>query len=217
MFMKQDNSSSRELVLLVLLGLYVSVLVAANAAGTKIVAIGPLAASATVYAYALSFLITDVVAEVYGKKDAKRFVTIGFLAVVVAVAFFQIAIASPAASFYQDSESFRKVLGTTWRFLIGGAVAFLVSQSLDIRLFHYFKKVTKGRWLWLRNNLSTMISQLVDTMLFVTIALYGVVDNLLLIILGQYIVKLLIAALDTPLVYLAVSGVRRFVPDRSVG
>lgn len=194
----------RETILMLLTGVYVSLLVAANAAGSKIVAIGSLAASATVFAYAFTFPITDVATELYGKRAAQKLVIFGFSGVLLSVVFFQIALHAPGAAFYNAQEAFATIFSLTPRLLAGGLLSYLVSQFLDVWLFEKIKKFTKGRYLWLRNNGSTMISQLVDSAIFITVAFYGVVDAILPIILGQYFVKLAIAAIDTPIVYLLV-------------
>lgn len=188
---------------------YASLLVAANAAGAKIIAVGSLAASATVFVYALTFLVTDIVSEVYGKKAAKKLVIYGFVSVILAVLIYQLAIIAPPAPFFQNQSAYESVFGLTWRLLIGGLVAYLISQFLDIRIFHYVRKKTKTRHLWLRNILSTIVSQFVDTIIFITIAFYGVFENLWALILGQYLIKLFIALLDTPFAYLGVSIARR--------
>ena len=187
-----------------MLGSYCAILVAANAAGSKLIAVGSLAASATVFAYAISFLITDLTAELYGKRVANQFVTVGFLGVLLAAGFFRIAIIAPPASFYEQQAAFEAVFGTTWRLLLGGLVAYLISQFLDVYLYHRLRAATKGRHMWLRNNLSTWTSQFVDTSIFITVAFYGVVDQLWSLILGQYLIKLVIALADTPILYLLV-------------
>lgn len=207
--MSGTNDAVRPLPVLYLLGVFVALLVAANAGGSKLIAVGQLAASATVFAYAFTFPVTDIVAELYGRKTATQFVFIGFLGVLGAVLFFQIAIHAPPAAFYQHQEAFEFVFNVSSRLLVGGFLAYLISQVLDIHIFHFLKRLTKGRHLWFRNNLSTACSQLVDTTIFITIAFYGVVENIWPIIFGQYIIKLIIAAVDTPLVYGVVYFIRK--------
>ena len=194
-------------------GIFAALLVAANAAGSKIIDVGPLgAASATVFAYAITFLITDVVSDVFGKEAAGRIVWLGFGAVLLAVGFFQIALVAPSAVFFDGQPAFEKVFGISWRLLLGGLVAYLVSQFLDIRIFHLIKNLTNGRWLWLRNNVSTLISQLVDTSIFITVAFYGVYDELWTIIIGQYLIKVIIAIVDTIPAYLLIHGLKKWLP-----
>lgn len=194
--------NTTQFIQFLLLGLFVSILVASNAGGSKLIAFGPTIASATVVSYALSFLITDVTSEVYGREVANRFVIIGFLGALLGVGFFAITTALPPASVYQDQEAFAKVFALSPRILLGGFTSFLVSQFLDIRLFHAIKKITNGKYLWLRNTGSTIISQFIDSIIFITVSFYGVIDGLLPLIIGQYTIKIIIAILDTPLVYL---------------
>lgn len=196
---------SRSLFLqLLLLGLFVSILVAANAGGSKLIAFGPLAASATVFAYAISFLITDITCEVFGKEVARAFVIAGFVGVLLAAIFFRVAVVAPPAPFYSSQEAFELVFQTSPRLLAGGLAGYLVSQFFDVRFYHYLKRLTRGRHMWLRNNVSTLSSQFIDTSIFIFIAFYGIVEELLMLILGQYVIKVLIAILDTPVLYGAV-------------
>jgi len=207
---KEKHFSEKQAFLLMAMGaIFASILVAANAAGAKLIQVGPLAASATVFAYAVSFPITDTVSEVYGKKAANKIVIIGFMAVVIAVIFYQIALHSPGASFFSDQEAFEKVFSLSGRILLGGLLAYLVSQFLDVWVFHKIKSITGEKFLWLRNNGSTAISQLVDTVIFITVAFAGVVSNLPELILGQYVIKLVIAFIDTPIVYAAVKIIKK--------
>lgn len=192
-----------------LVGIYVAVLVAANAAGSKLIAVGSLAASATVFAYAISFLVTDLASELYGKRVASQFVVAGFVGVLLAVGFFRIATVAPPASFYADQEAFEAVFQTSWRLLLGGFMAYLISQFLDIQIYHFLKKLTRDRHMWIRNNASTVCSQFVDTTVFITVAFYGIVDSLWPLILGQYAIKIVIAALDTPILYGLVYLIRK--------
>lgn len=87
-------------------------------------------------------------------------------------------------------------------------IAYLISQTNDVYLFAFFGKITKGKHKWLRNNLSTMTSQLIDTVIFITIAFWGIVPNLLIMIVSQYILKLIIALCDTPFFYIFTKGYR---------
>jgi uncharacterized integral membrane protein (TIGR00697 family) len=198
--MKTENKT--QYIQFILLGLFVSILVASNAGGSKLISFGPIFASATVVSYALSFLVTDIVSEVYGKEIANKFVVVGFFGALVAVLFFILTTILPPAPIYEDQSAFEKVFSLSPRLLVGGFTSFLVSQFLDIRIFHFLKKLTKGKYLWFRNNASTMVSQLVDSIIFITISFYGVIDGLIPLIFGQYLIKLVVAIIDTPLVYL---------------
>jgi uncharacterized integral membrane protein (TIGR00697 family) len=182
------------------IGIFVGLVVMAQILANKIVLFGMFTLPAGVIVYATSFLVTDILCEFYGKKKALEAVWGGFLASILLVLAVKVAVAWPPAPFWTGQEAFQTTLQMTERIVLGSLVAYVVSQNWDVRIFHKLKEMTGGRHLWLRNNVSTMTSQALDTVIFITIAFYGVLPVVPLII-GQYIVKLLIAALDTPFIY----------------
>ena len=178
-----------------------SLVVVANVIAGKIVIFGPFVVPAAVIVYASTFLITDIISEKWGKQQARKAVWAGFYANLVLVVAVFIAVNWQAAPFALDfSEKFSSVLGIVPRVILASMVAYLLSQHHDIFAFHKWKEKTKGRHLWLRNTASTAVSQVIDTGIFITIAFYGVMDIVPLLI-GQYVVKLLIAVMDTPFIY----------------
>ena len=182
------------------IGIFVGLVVMAQILANKIVLFGTFTLPAGVIVYATSFLVTDILCEFYGKKKALEAVWGGFLASILLVLAVKVAVAWPPAPFWTGQEAFQSTLQLTERIVLGSLVAYVVSQNWDVRVFHKLKEMTGGRHLWLRNNVSTITSQALDTVIFITIAFYGVLPVVPLII-GQYIVKLLIAALDTPFIY----------------
>ena len=184
-----------------IIAIMASLVVVANVIAGKIVVFGPFVVPAAVIVYASTFLLTDIISEKWGKQHARRAVWAGFYANVVLVVAILIAISWPAAPFAKDfSDKFASVLGLVPRIVLASMAAYLVSQHHDIFAFHFWKKRTGGRYLWLRNTASTAVSQAIDTAIFITIAFYGVMDIVPLLI-GQYVIKLLIAAVDTPFIY----------------
>ena len=202
--------------IIVISGLFSACLAIAAVLSSKIISVAGLFVPAGVIAYCVTFICTDVVSEVYGKKTANLVVLSGFSALVLVFVLIQIALYWPPAPFWQNSESFRSVLGMTPRIIIGSLVAYLVSQFHDVWLFHLLKGITKDRHLWLRNNASTAVSQFMDSLIFITIAFYGVMP-IWPLIFGQWVIKLVIAALDTPVVYAGVGLLRkrRLIMERS--
>jgi len=155
--------------------------------------------------YGSIFFATDVLSEVYGKKAARRGVWLGFIGMILMTIWMQIGL-----QFIPDASDFAQeplltIFGLMPRVAAGSLVAYLISQHHDIFAFHFWKNKTKGRFLWLRNNASTMVSQAIDSVLFCTIALWGLYDtNIWLQILATtYFLKWFIAAIDTPFIYLA--------------
>ncbi len=189
-------------------GMFVGLLTIANVIAFKVIDVGGLYAPAAVLAYALTFLISDVLAEVYGKEKVKEVVRTGFFTQIIILLLVRLAIWWPGAPFFTHQKEFALVLGANLRLIIASLMAYLVSQYHDIWAFYFWKEKTKGKHLWLRNNLSTWVSQLMDTVIFITIAFYGVIPILPLII-GQYTIKIVTAALDTPLIYILVYYIRK--------
>jgi queuosine precursor transporter len=192
-------------VFITLTTVHTSLVISSNAAGSKLIALpAGLAASATVISYMLSFVLLGSIAELFGRAYARLVVNLGLAAMAISVAFFELAINLPAASFWTHQDAFEQVLGSTPRLLLGGWSAYLLGQHLDVWGFFLIKRTRfGGSQLWLRSWGSTLIGQLIDTAVFITIAFAGVVP-LLPTILGQYLVKLVIATLTTPLIYAAV-------------
>lgn len=175
--------------------------VIANVIASKIVVFGPFVVPAAVITYAATFLLTDIISEKWGKDQARKAVWIGFYANVVLVIAILIAVRWQPAPFATDfAAKFEAVLGAVPRITMASMAAYLVSQHHDVFAFHKWKEKTKGKHLWLRNMASTSVSQAIDTAIFITIAFYGVMDIVPLLI-GQYVVKLIIAGLDTPFIY----------------
>lgn len=174
---------------------------------------------AGVLAYAITFLASDCYAELYGRRQAQLLVNVAFGMNFVMLALVWVAIIAPGSQAGVDPASFRTVLGPSTNIVLASLAAYLVSQNLDVLTFHAIGDRTKGRYLWLRNLGSTGTSQLVDTTIFIFLgfsivpAVIGVgtplpFSDLLSLIVGQYLLKLLIALLDTPLVYIIVGLVR---------
>ncbi|QDP39560.1 queuosine precursor transporter [Radiobacillus deserti] len=186
--------------------LFAGLLILSNILGVKLFSIGNIMLPAAVIVYVVTYLITDVIGEVYGKKAAQSTVKAGFFAQVVALIFIYLAIQLPSAPVFENQESFATILSGSFRVMVASLIAYLLSQNIDVFIFHRLKKQHGEKKLWLRNNVSTMLSQLVDTTVFITIAFYGTVPNtvLLTMIAGQYAVKFLIALIDTPIAYLLV-------------
>ena len=194
--------------LLLLNGLFITSLLVANIVASKIVTLGPLVLPAAVVAYPITFLMTDVIGELWGKIEANRTVRIGFICQISSLVLIGLALVLPVAAFADNQEAFASILGNSCRMVVASMAAYLCSQRWDVWVFHklrdrYIHKhgsTVGGRWIW--NNASTMTSQLIDTAIFITIAFWGKVPNLAVMVLSQYAVKFILAALDTPLFYL---------------
>ena len=161
----------------------------------------------------MTFLFTDAIAEVWGKETARSIVWVGFFANILMVLLIWLGGILPASPEWENQALYQGILGSVPRIVFASMAAYLISQHHDVFAFHFWRTKTKGRRLWMRNNLSTIVSQGLDTVVFGTIAFYGVVPlGVLLgeIILAQYVIKLAIALLDTPFCYLLVGWSRGF-------
>jgi len=190
----------------ILLGVFIAALVAANLLGTKITTLFGISVSVGIFAYPITFLVTDIVEEVMGKKKTRNFIYAGFVALVLVLALTSLSVVLPAASRYDYNEQYKIVFGSSIRIIIASLVAFSVSQFHDLWAFNLLKKKTKGRFLWLRNNLSTIVSQFIDTMLFMFIAFYHMTPKftagfVLSLAIPYWLLKIFMSIIDTPFVY----------------
>lgn len=199
-------------MLLYLNGIFVGLLILSNIVAVKLFSIGTWAMlPAAVIIYIFTFPITDVIVEVYGKKEAQRTVRAGFITQVLALIFIAITIALPAAPAFGDQASYETILSGGLRVVVASLISYMVSQNLDVFVFGQLKARHGQKKLWLRNNASTMTSQLVDTTIFITIAFYGTMPLAVLggLILTQYAFKFVASIVLTPVVYLLVGLVKK--------
>jgi uncharacterized integral membrane protein (TIGR00697 family) len=187
---------------LVILTLHTSLLVSSNVGGAKLIALPlGLTASATVISYVLTFFLIAMATEIYGSRYAKLMVALGFVSMVVAVLFFELTLQLPAASTWNDQEAFRRVISISPRLLLGGWSAYAVGQLVAVALSNALKKTSI--WLYARSFISLAVAQLIDTLIFIVIAFYGNV-NFIKLIVGQYLIKMVITLVGSPLVPLVV-------------
>ncbi|MCP4104219.1 MAG: queuosine precursor transporter [Desulfobacteraceae bacterium] len=198
---------------IILLSIFTGSITVASVLATKIITVSGLFVPAGVLAYSVTFICTDVISEIWGKKRANDVVLGGFAALLSVMIFVQISLVWPEAPFWKNGEAFKTVLGSTTRIITASFAAYLASQFHDVWAFHFWKKITKGRHLWLRNNLSTVVSQFIDSFLFVTIAFYGI-HPVWPLIRGQWIVKIGIAVLDTPVICFLVWCIRKQLENK---
>lgn len=203
----------RERKYLILFGAYVGFWGVLPAITVKLVnldltwlGLGLMAFSFGSFAHACTFPCTDAVAEVWGPRRARMLVYLGVLVYVVSTAVCYLGTLLPPADGWQHNDAYVVLFESTPRIVLGSIVATIFAQLWDIYVFERVKRLTGERFLWLRNCVSTFGSQLFDTAIFYSIAFYGTVtdDVLLKLIAGAYLLKLLIAIIDTPVVYLVV-------------
>ncbi|WP_301109453.1 queuosine precursor transporter [Sporosarcina sp.] len=193
-------------------GTFVGLLILSNILAVKLVSFGSwIVLPAAAIVYVCTYPILDVLTETYGKEAARKTVFTGLFAQLLSTFFIWLAINLPAAPFYEDQQAFETIFSAGFRVTLASLAAYVISQNLDVTIFHKLKEKHGEKKLWIRNNASTMASQLVDTVIFIAIAFYGTMPftALLGLIVAQYIFKFVVAVLDTPVVYMLVTICRK--------
>lgn len=223
---KAEPNDRRELALvgfLILSGLFMGALVVCNLIATKFIDLdlgflgfnAPFRVSVGILPYPLTFLLTDIISEIYGRRRADQVVLTGFFASVIVVGVLWIALQFESLQIPDydgpTTAEFETVFGKSWRVIFASMTAYLGAQFLDIRLFHFWKRLTAGRHLWLRNNASTICSQLLDTILVVFVLFVGQWSAAQMgrAIVDGWTFKILCALVDTPICYGVIHAYRR--------
>ena len=206
---------------LILASLFVAALIVCNLIANKFVTADlgfqVFTLSAGVLPYPVTFLVTDLLSEIYGKRRANLVVWAGFVAsaFVLGVLWLGNQFQAIPESIVDDA-TYKLVFGNAWRVIAASMTAYLVAQFIDVRMFHFWRTLTKGRHLWLRNNASTVVSQFLDSFLVVTVLFAGTgkmtVGEMAWIILGTWLFKVLVALCDTPLFYVGTWLMQRWRP-----
>jgi len=188
-----------------LIGLYVAFVIFSNIVATKIavfdLGFANFFAPAAVIIFAVTFLMTDIVNERFGRKETHRMIFIAFIAQVAISFFAWLVLSLNSAPFWTNQSAFEIILGQVPRIMIASWIAFLISENLDAYLFAWFKKISKGKHLWMRNAFSSIPSMALDSVLFVTIAFYGL-QPIFPLILGLVVIKWIVGVIDIPFMYL---------------
>lgn len=216
--MTTNQKSSAQLIYLILAALFIASLVTSNLIFQKFFYWEPFGMyrfeiSVGILPYPITFLITDVLSEIYGKKKANQVVIAGIFASFFSMLIILVSNSAPAiTSSPIDNETFSRVFGLSPLAVLASMLAYLAAQFIDIRIFHFWKKKTNGKHLWLRNNFSTFSSQFIDTftVLFLLCSFnvlpWEIFTGLLI---SGFLFKVIIAALDTPILYLIVFWFRK--------
>ena len=200
------------------LGLFIWIpisVIVANIQVTKNVNLFGLEATLGNIVYSTGFLATDILSEMYGPKESKRAVTVGFFSLIVMTVMMQLAIQfNPAPSDFVQS-SMETIFGFMPRIALGSLIAYIISNYHDIWAFELWKRIKPGKkTLWIRNCLSTMVSQLLDSLIFTFIAFFGVYEMSVWwqIVITTYLLKFIVAVCDTPFMYVA----RKWFDNKSI-
>lgn len=185
--------------------LYGGLVVLAGILGTKISEIGPLHVESGIFAFLMLVVISSAVAELHGKDTADRLVRFGFIPMILSMMLIWVVILIPPAPFWTQQEQFAGLLGQGARLQFAGLISYGISQTLNVYVFTRLKGEGTGRAAWLRGLIAGLLSQALDTILFITIAFYGVIDPgsgqvipIVNIMSGQIIAKLTLVVVFVP-------------------
>ena len=169
--------------------------------------------SVGVLPYPITFLITDIISEIFGKRKANQVVVMGILASIFSICLLLLGDVLPASSSSPiDDKTFNLVFSASPLAVLASMSAYLIAQFLDIRIYHFWKQLTQGKYLWLRNNFSTFSSQIIDsTTVIALLCFFDILawDLFLGLVLSSITFKIVVAVIDTPLLYLLVGLIRK--------
>ncbi len=202
----------------VLITIYVSAITICVVQGIKIIDLWGLIIPGGYFAASFTYVCTDITSEIYGKQFARKIMYCGFIAMAVVFGLVSFDMALPADSNWEYEQSYNDVFGLGLQLITAGFLCFLVAQHIDIYLFEYLRKITKGKHLWFRNNGSTIISKLFDCTIYNFVGFWGHYEPpvILQLTISAYIFYMILALLDTPLVYAGVWIIKRFNPRTSL-
>lgn len=216
--MDPAKKKQAETLYLILASLFITSLVTSNLIFQKFFYWNPFGIfefelSVGIIAYPITFLVTDIISELFGRKKATRVVQAGVFASAFALLIVVVSTKAPATIWSPiNDDTFKQVFGFTFIAVGASLAAYLLAQFLDVQVFHFWKRVTKGKHLWLRNNFSTFTSQLVDTgTVLLLLCSFGVIEWKLfgMLLLNGYLFKVMFALVDTPIIYAAVHFSRK--------
>jgi hypothetical protein len=196
---------------LIVVAVFVTCLITANIIAVKLVDLYGLILPAAIFIFPLSYITGDVLTEVYGYRQARKVIWLGFLCNVLVVVAIWIAQVLPAASFWDGQRAYERILGYTPRILMASFLAYLVGEFANSFVLAKLKIATHGRWLWMRTIGSTLVGQGLDSVVFIALAFAGTlpVQALTLAIVTQWLAKSAYEAAATPFTYLVVNFLKR--------
>jgi len=205
----ETNGHSSRFVILV--AVFVTCLITANITAVKLVVMGSLILPAAIVIFPISYIVGDVLTEVYGYSRARRVIWLGFLCNAVTVGAIWLGQVLPPAPFWDGQAAYERILGYTPRLLLASFLAYLVGEFANAYVLAKMKIATRGRWLWLRTIASTLVGQGLDSFVFITAAFAGTLPGTALAaaVIVQWLAKSAYEAAATPLTYLVVNGLKR--------
>jgi uncharacterized integral membrane protein (TIGR00697 family) len=193
----------------VITALFVTCLLTANIIASKIVAFGTISLPAAVVVFPFSYIFGDILTEVYGYKQARKVIWLGFLCNLIFVIFAWLGQILPPASFWTEQAAYQTILGYTGRLLIASFLGYLAGEFTNSFILAKMKILTKGKWLWSRTISSTIFGEGLDSVIFIVVAFVGTSSFIPMIILWHWLAKVAIEVIFTPLTYLIVNYLKK--------
>jgi uncharacterized integral membrane protein (TIGR00697 family) len=196
---------------LIVTALFIACLLTSNIIIAKQIVLGPFILPAAIIIFPLSYIISDILTEVYGYGAARRIIWLGFVCNLIMVLAIWLAGLLPSAPTFEAQSAYDRILGNTPRFLLASFIAYLAGEFANSYVLSKMKIATKGKWLWTRTIGSTIAGQGIDTIIVLTIGFIGVLpaSTLLIMILSHWFIKTAYEVLATPLTYVAVAYLKR--------
>ena len=195
--------------LVIITTLFITCLITANVIAVKIISLGPFILPAAIFVFPLSYIFGDVLTEVYGYRQVRKVIWLGFACNLIFVIFAWIGQILPPAPFWEGQEAYESILGYTPRLLAASFLGYLAGEFVNSFILARMKILTRGRWLWSRTIGSTIFGQGLDTTIFITIAFVGTASFVPVMILYHWLAKTIIEAIATPLTYVIVNFLKK--------
>lgn len=194
----------------VLAALFVTLLITSNIIAVKLVLVWGRILPAAIVLFPITYILGDILTEVYGFRFARRVILLGFVCNTVAVVGFWVGGLLPSAPFWQEQDAYNTILGYTPRLLMASFAGYLVGEFSNSIVLSRLKVATEGRWLWARTIGSTIVGQGADSVIFITVAFAGTLagSNLMELLITQWVVKVLYETAATPITYAVVGYVK---------
>ncbi len=195
--------------LVVIAAIFTTCLITANIIAVKVISLGAVILPAAIVVFPLSYILGDILTEVYGYRWARRVIWLGFMCNLIFVIFIWVGHVLPSAPFWKGQEAYETILGFTPRLLAASFCGYLAGEFVNSFVLAKMKVLTRGRWLWTRTIGSTIVGEGLDTAIFITLAFIGTPSFAAIMILYHWLVKTGIEAIATPLTYTVVNYLKR--------
>ena len=195
--------------LVIITAIFITCLITANVIAVKVISLGPVILPAAIFIFPLSYIFGDVLTEVYGYRQARKVIWLGFICNLIFVIFVWMGQKLPPAPFWGGQEAYESILGYTPRLLAASFCGYLAGEFANSFILARMKILTRGRWLWSRTIGSTIVGQGLDTSIFIILAFIGTPSFVPIMILYHWLAKTIIEALATPLTYIIVNSLKK--------